>query len=451
MALPERLGRLHVLRRAGTGGFASVWLAHDPALDSTVAVKVLADNWAHRSDVRERFLAEARLLRRVDSDGVVRVYDVGELEDGRPWLSMTYADRGTLADRLPWRGGPAGALALLGDLATSVDTLHRHGIVHRDLAPGNILFVSTPQGGERVVVGDLGLAKDLGFASGLTQPGGTGDYRAPEQLQVSDQVGPATDVYALSVLAGELLGTAVTPAQDQVLARAQSLQPEQRPTSAGQLVAELAQAARTPAGGAPMTTQLTHREPTVTQPAYGTAPVTQPGDGGTALAAPARRRTWLVAGALLVLLLLAVPLGWWAMNRGGDARIETPDGQLALTTTFGGWERTGAARVPESSESSGVIMRSDESTVALAVTAEVVAQDDMSPALVDLDCLTAVPELVTEGSWTGLAMVSADCGDGTARIVATLGDPDRGTVFIEATGVEATDLDGLLSRLDLPD
>ena len=79
------------------GGFASVWLYHDDELQSDVAVKALADNWAQRLDIRERFLEEARILRRADSDYVVRVYDLGEA-DGTPYFVMSYADQVTVAN-----------------------------------------------------------------------------------------------------------------------------------------------------------------------------------------------------------------------------------------------------------------------------------------------------------------------------------------------------------------
>ena len=89
MTTPDRFGRYRVVRRIGSGGFATVWLARDDVLDAPVAVKVLADNWAHRLDVRTRFEEEARILRRADSDRVVRVHDIGELPDGRPYCVMT--------------------------------------------------------------------------------------------------------------------------------------------------------------------------------------------------------------------------------------------------------------------------------------------------------------------------------------------------------------------------
>ena len=76
---PPTIGRLRIERQLGAGGFATVWLAHDPELDSPVAVKILAENLAVQADIRRRFADEARLLRRVDSDHLLRVYDVGEL------------------------------------------------------------------------------------------------------------------------------------------------------------------------------------------------------------------------------------------------------------------------------------------------------------------------------------------------------------------------------------
>ena len=95
-----RIGRYRVERRLGAGAFATVWLAEDDVLESWVAIKVLADNWAHHPDVRARFEQEAQILRRADSDRLVRVLDYGELPDGRPYQVMTYAAGGTLAERL---------------------------------------------------------------------------------------------------------------------------------------------------------------------------------------------------------------------------------------------------------------------------------------------------------------------------------------------------------------
>ena len=143
MSAPARFGRYRVVRRIGSGAFATVWLAEDEELEAPVAVKVLADNWSHRLDVRTRFEQEARILRRADSDRVVRVHDIGELPDGRPYFVMTYADRGTLAERVDDGPLPVGeALRYGADIARGLAVLHQVGVIHRDINPGNVLLRS---------------------------------------------------------------------------------------------------------------------------------------------------------------------------------------------------------------------------------------------------------------------------------------------------------------------
>ena len=205
MSLPERLGRLRRVDRIGAGGFATVWLYHDDELDSPVAVKALADNWAQREDVCERFLEEARILRRADSDHVVRVYDIGAV-DGTPYFVMSYADRGSLADLL--EPGvplpPERVVDLLAQAGTGLDVLHRHGVIHRDVKPQNLLLRSDPDGGERVLVADLGVAKAMLHASGLTQVVGTPAYMAPEQA-AGVGLDLRADVHALGAVGYHLL------------------------------------------------------------------------------------------------------------------------------------------------------------------------------------------------------------------------------------------------------
>ncbi|MFG2009381.1 protein kinase [Micromonospora sp. NPDC048868] len=208
MTSPGRIGPYRIERLLGTGSFATVWLAHDPVLDSRVAIKVLAENWHHDLRVRERFLDEARLLRRLDDERLVRVHAVGELADGRPYSVLTWADGGSLRDRLAAGPVPApAALELLAEIAAGVAVLHRHGVVHRDLSPGNVLFRSGPDG-ERVLIADLGLAKALAAASGLTARAGTPGYMAPEQDDPFAIVDTRADVYALGRLGLRLLAPA---------------------------------------------------------------------------------------------------------------------------------------------------------------------------------------------------------------------------------------------------
>jgi serine/threonine protein kinase len=204
VSLPERLGRLRRVDRLGVGGFSSVWLYRDDELRSDVAVKALADNWAQRLDIRERFLEEARILRAADSDHVVRVYDVGEA-GGTPYFVMTYADRGTLADlleegRLPLER----VVSLVRQAGDGLAVLHAKGVVHRDIKPQNLLLASDGLGRERLMVADLGVAKALIHASGLTQVVGTPAYMAPEQA-VGGGVDERADVHGLAAVAYHLL------------------------------------------------------------------------------------------------------------------------------------------------------------------------------------------------------------------------------------------------------
>lgn len=218
MPVSELIGRYRPSRRIGAGGFAVVWLAHDESLHAEVAVKVMADNWSDRLDLRERFLQEARLLRQASSYRIVQVFDIGELDDGRPYLVMEYADRGTLADRVK-ANGPyplAEALRILAEVARGVAELHAAGVVHRDLKPSNVLISSVRGGGERLLLADLGVAKSLAHGSGVTMSVGSAGYMAPEQSEPQIGVDVRADVYSLGAFAYHLI-TAQQPGWPLVL------------------------------------------------------------------------------------------------------------------------------------------------------------------------------------------------------------------------------------------
>ncbi|MGI8522726.1 MAG: protein kinase domain-containing protein [Nocardioides sp.] len=207
--MPARLGRYAVRRRIGSGGFATVWLAYDEQLDSPVAVKVLAENWTEDAAVRKRFLEEGRFLRKVESPHVVTVYDAGELDDGRPYLVMSYADQGTLADRLELQGFTVHqSLEVVRQVAEGLAELHRRGVLHRDVKPANVLFRAIdggPDGGRvRAMIGDLGLGKALDVSSRLTMIAGTPSYVAPEQAQ-GEHLDARADQYSLGALTHLLL------------------------------------------------------------------------------------------------------------------------------------------------------------------------------------------------------------------------------------------------------
>jgi eukaryotic-like serine/threonine-protein kinase len=207
--MPARLGRYAVRRRIGSGGFATVWLAYDEQLDSPVAIKVLAENWTEDHHVRQRFLEEGRYLRKVESPHVVTVYDAGSLDDDRPYLVMSYADQGTLADRLD-SGGLTVAQAgeVVRQVGEGLYALHQRGVLHRDIKPANVLFrtVDPQHDGTlvRAMVGDLGLGKALDVSSRLTMIAGTPSYVAPEQAQ-GEHLDARADQFSLAALTYLLL------------------------------------------------------------------------------------------------------------------------------------------------------------------------------------------------------------------------------------------------------
>ena len=223
MANPHRIGKYLAERALGAGSFATVWLAFDELLEVQVAIKVLADNWARNVDIRRRFIEEARLLRRIDHDRVVRVHDVDELPDGRPYFVMAVADRGTLHEKieeLP-KGQPMDtevALRLALEICEALSIVHDFGVVHRDIKPSNILFRSIRNhervaaqragrvvGDDAVMIGDFGLAKDLAVASGFTLAAGTPAYMAPEQAHATSVIDRRVDVFATTAVIYELL------------------------------------------------------------------------------------------------------------------------------------------------------------------------------------------------------------------------------------------------------
>ncbi|GAA3801585.1 hypothetical protein GCM10022226_21680 [Sphaerisporangium flaviroseum] len=216
---PARAGRYRIDGLLGDGGFSTVWLGYDEELDASVAVKILGTHWAGRKDVRNRFLQEARLLRRADSHLLVQVFDVGELPDGRPYFVMSHADRGTLEGRLP--GGPLPLdeiVHVAGAVADGLTVLHDMGVVHRDVKPSNVLIRTSPSGGERLLLSDLGAAKQFMTAQGMTAGLGTVGYAAPEQMPIGQDLDARADVYGLGALVYHLLaGRPPAPYEERIL------------------------------------------------------------------------------------------------------------------------------------------------------------------------------------------------------------------------------------------
>ncbi len=197
------IGKYELLEELGRGGFATVYKARDPSLDRAIALKVLHGGYAGRSDAVQRFLDEARHAASLRHDGIVRIYDVGDVK-GQPYIAMEYLPGGALSARL--KGEPLpfdAALTILEQIADALDYAHKRDLVHRDVKPANILF--DDEG--RAVLVDFGLVKSL-VESGYTVAGtslGTPHYMAPEQAQAGAPVDARADVYALGVVAYEML------------------------------------------------------------------------------------------------------------------------------------------------------------------------------------------------------------------------------------------------------
>src|SRR6185295_13169869 len=201
ISLPDRY---RVVRHIASGGMAGVWEAEDQMLGRSVAVKVLAGHLSEDERARRRFEREARAAAGLSShQNVVTIYDVGE-HDGRAFMVMELMRGGTVGERL--KAGRAiaddTALRWLREAASALDAAHAAGVIHRDIKPANLLLDER----DRLAIADFGIAR-VAMDTQLTATGqvlGTAAYISPEQA-VGDPATPASDRYALAVVAFELL------------------------------------------------------------------------------------------------------------------------------------------------------------------------------------------------------------------------------------------------------
>jgi eukaryotic-like serine/threonine-protein kinase len=208
--MPLVCGRYELLSELGRGTSGVVYKAHDPKLDRLVALKILRPELVSLEEsgvsLKQRFHQEAVAAGRLTHPAIVAVHDVGEAE-GRPFMVMEYSEGGTLADLL-LGGRPlplADAVAIVVQVCAALDYAHRHGVVHRDIKPRNILV-----GPGVTKVTDFGTARILGASH--TQTGtmlGTPAYMSPEMVR-GQAADPRSDLFSLGVVLYETL-TGVNP------------------------------------------------------------------------------------------------------------------------------------------------------------------------------------------------------------------------------------------------
>ena len=195
-------GRYHVVRKLGAGGMANVYLAEDQELGRRVAIKILNDRHANDEQFVERFRREAKNAAALSHPNIVSIYDRGEAE-GTYYIAMEFLDGRTLKELVISRGPAPVTVSVeyARQILQALRFAHRHGIVHRDIKPHNVLVDAEG----RVKVTDFGIAR--AGASQMTEAGsiiGTAQYLSPEQARGS-AVDQRSDVYSLGIVLYELL------------------------------------------------------------------------------------------------------------------------------------------------------------------------------------------------------------------------------------------------------
>ncbi len=206
-------GKYRLLQLLGAGGMGSVWGARNELTDRDFAIKFLAPDLAQNREALQRFFHEAKACGQIKHPAVVDVYDMGQAEDGTPYLVMELLEGEGFDQRLTRAGiiRPPEAAAWIAFIARGLEEAHMRGLVHRDLKPGNIFFAIDSRGEVVPKVLDFGVSKATNTADGdfaRTQTGavlGSPAYMSPEQAQGDTDLDGRSDVWSLGVILYEAL------------------------------------------------------------------------------------------------------------------------------------------------------------------------------------------------------------------------------------------------------
>ncbi len=196
-----RLGPYRVLQVLGKGGMGMVFRAEDPALQRSIALKVMLPDVAESRSARERFLREARAAAKIEHEHIIPIFQVGE-DRGIPYIAMPFLKGMTVDDWIKKKGNftVPQILRLGREIAKGLYAAHERGLIHRDIKPGNLWLDAMAQGRIRIL--DFGLARPVQDDDHLTQSGavvGTPSYMSPEQAR-GEELDARSDLFSLGTV-----------------------------------------------------------------------------------------------------------------------------------------------------------------------------------------------------------------------------------------------------------